>query len=613
MMTSLSLGPTILGTTKKTHAFVSLSVSSMISRLEEHSQNIRGPVSKTSVSQNSIIESNVTDMSNKRRPPPQPNQALFSPRGIELYMRSDETLSNIEQEANQFRRSLSIPNVSINPRNQRRSSLHSAFNPNRLSDWEPPAEWLHVSTNPDSVSGRSSPVEDNQSPKTPSRDLPGNSNILAYRTAGMSAELLLPEPYPSPSPANSPTFSLEKKGHLPATAFITGLPTPPESPGSKNELPGFNHIDASSPPRTNFYSSPSNLAEDRTSASFESNRSISPLPKSSRPIPRIRRGPRRDISSVYSTNDDNYANRAGVIEVGEWTNDEVANSKDVPLSPNAYRILVDDYRRLAQPRISIFEDHDDEDQDEKVVKDIQSTPRPLFWNRSSSRRPPSNISEVSCVSDRAEPSQRRLSNPRPVPSKRTSATFVGRYKHTTSLSAQKAKGTLVISAPICMNEAAYLAAIQTQEPLHGDGPAVDVGAMKFVTDLERPKRPWHHRLSPRNLAFTMTDVRNSVQKVTSPRRWSISHKISSKSSSTLEEDNGSDADSWLSAVENDQIDEKAWQNKNIKLLFDKIKWKSDAKQQRKKNEGLRNAIKHVGAEQGVKSGSLPKPEKWMSS
>jgi hypothetical protein len=555
-------------------------------------------------------------MLNTQRQPPQPISASASLQGMELYVRSNETLDNVPRD-HQARESASASSIQASPRVRSRSSRHSAFKPNRLSDWEPPIEWLHDSNTPDSMSETSeSPTKENKGPKTPPKDsTTRNSNLLAYRTMGSSAEPLLPEISPTVTPNEETTILSGKQ--IPVR--VTGLPTPPESPTTMQSEPQsqsqLNPTDTSGPSRTNFYSKSWRMSPQRINTSLETIGSLRPRPSTSKPVPRVRRGPRRDVSSAYSTKDEDYADKAGVIEVGAWEDEETTPNFEDPLSADAYWSLVDDYRRLAQPRMSMFEENENESEEEEpVAQETKLAPPPLFWSGNSTKRPNSNFSFISGCSDNLQRVQRRPSTQRSVPSKRTSAVFIGKAKHTSSLTAQRAKGNLFISVPIPMNEAAYLAAIQDQEALHGHSISGDT--MTFVTDLERPKRPWHHRLSPRKLAFALENVRLSVQKVTLPiRRFSAERK--SSKSTTPEEEPSSDADSWLSAVEYDEPDNKKPQSKNIMLMFNKLKWKSQAKEWRKRNEELRNNIKHIiGSEQGVSLGSYDsspskKKKKWL--
>jgi hypothetical protein len=616
---SLSLFPAPVGDLHKTkdtgtRPFVAISVSSLISQLEQHSRSCNNPTSKTISSVRFSYDVDTPEMLNTRRPPQQISGST-SLQGMELYVRSNETLDNVHR-GHQARKSTSVSSIQASPRVKSRSSRHSAFQPKRLSDWEPPVEWLHDSNTPDSMSETAeSSVKENQRPKTAPRDSnTRNSNLLAYRTVGSSAEPLLPDISPAVTP-NDETITLSGK----QTPFrVTALPTPPESPTTKQSelrpLLQLNPIDASGPSRTNFYSKSWRMNPQRIDTSLEHIGSLRSRPSVSKPIPRVRRGPRRDVSSAYSTKDEDYANKIGVIEVGAWEDEEATSDFEDPLSSDAYRSLVDDYRRLAQPRMSMFEENENEsDEEEPVAQEVKLAPQPLFWSENSTKRPKSNISYISGVSDNLQRVQRRPSTQRSVRSKRTSAVFIGKSKHTSSVTTLMAKRNLFISVPIPVNEAAYLAAIQDHEALNG--PSISGGAMTFVTDLERPKRPWHHRLSPRKLAFSLENVRHSVQKITSPiRRFSAERKRSK--STTPEEEPSSDADSWLSAVEYDEPEDNKAQSKNIMLLFNKLKWKSQAKEWRKRNEELRNNIKHIiGSEQGVGLGtygySSEKKKKWL--
>lgn len=610
-------------TKQRLSSIIALSVMSIISKLEDHSRSLSThvPKDKTLTTRStSSTGSECFELSSYTRTQPQTPLSSFPAGCMESIMQSDENLDKLSGQQSSIKKAIARPRLTVFPSMKRQSSLHSespsAFKPSRLSDWEPPVEWLYIEGTPDNMSARSespaSASDVGQLAHDKDQSPPPELVIHPYTKIG-TAQPLLPESPPSSKSSErrhqtESSFAIEQHAMPNMSLIDHGLPTPPQSPPHRNYQSFSRPRHLSESIRKDISSDLPYLCTDATPVSKNIDTNSS-LPGPGSPHPRLRPGPRREVSSSYSTTSEEVITKPGTLEHEVWQDPLPYMPRNAFPSTNTYTALLDDYRRLAQPRISVFDDHDSIEEHETSRKDPKLTPRPLFWNRAKTKRPTSAISEVSDTICKSSRITRRRSLERSFAPKLASTAFTQRNKTSISLTAQRAKGTLVISSPLPLNEAAYIAAVSNQPSLPASN--IDSENMISLTDNDGPKQPWHRRLSPKNLASSFETMRSSMQKVTSPNRWSSQERKSSRNSQAsftpdTEDGDSSDAESWLSthSIDDSYPGLLGAQNQNLKLMIDKMKWKSQAKERKKRNEALRNAIQHVSVEQARKVESM---------
>ncbi|KAF2674929.1 hypothetical protein BT63DRAFT_409064 [Microthyrium microscopicum] len=547
---------------------ISVSVSSLISQLEKRvvklpKENnvipeLTEPSTEESWAEMPVFHQPVVPRSN-------PSAALFGMGKLA----TEET----EQE------DLTIKNTQGQPDRHRNFSVHathsaqSSFQPVRTSTWNPPEEWLYMKRRSYSEPISSERAEEVvvESPLTPLLD--ESAKLPPYRADHDVIQLIMPDPTPINTPANSRPNSMSSLPRENPTlknsplAKNLGLPTPPASPLVATMK---SHIFPSSMPLTPPVEEPRCTSpaaqtrvpppeiptvlithdDDDNTTSFISAK----LKKQLAPQLGYFSGP----SSIYSAESSDQSDSESIIEVGDWEdNQEPDIQSQVVLPVDTLQQLVNDYQNLVtEPSMSCFED-DDHD-----VQDIKMVPHPLFWEKTKKRFHGAKKSQSSTHSEPSRPL-----TPRPVPTKRTSMIFSDKKRKSLSLSTQLHNGTLKISSPISLDSSPIsphkdfihknstygdyvdptlmstsptsqtsnytlpASPISSPEsPLSDSTNATHVPApppsspITHPTIIEPVKRPWHRRISTRNIASALSTVRSSLTPLPGAARHSGSHE-----------------------------------------------------------------------------------------